>query len=194
MQQLSQWRSCAVGGPRTLCLCTNLVTCLKRLRTPALFLRIPRPNSPINLSSRPARNKFSSAPFKPERISDVSDESRAARRGHPLLHSAAGVPPREPGPFPAVHLHQSLHDAVRAAGMRSQDLLWRQHAGEASPPSSSLTNASAFIATLFRLCDVMRASFCLSVTSYTPSVWFCARLKCVLVLLVGGYAKRWLVC
>jgi len=36
VQQLSQWRRCTVGCPRTLCLFINWVICLKKLRTAGL--------------------------------------------------------------------------------------------------------------------------------------------------------------
>jgi len=38
VHQLSQWKSCTVGGPLSLCLSINWVSCLKRLRTPGLLI------------------------------------------------------------------------------------------------------------------------------------------------------------
>jgi len=38
VQQLSQWKSCPVGEPQTLCLFINWATCLKKLIIPGLLI------------------------------------------------------------------------------------------------------------------------------------------------------------
>jgi len=47
VQQLSEWRSCTVGGPRTLRLFINWATCLKKLPVPGL----PIPEDQTNMLS-----------------------------------------------------------------------------------------------------------------------------------------------